>query len=179
MNAKVTASDQVTVDAIDTAHVTASGKAAVEAFDTVHVEASENSLVHAHDGTSVNAAGNSRIHVYGNVVVKREPGVSLAAVPVSKKPFPKETNTAENFEKNYIALANTNEFRHNPVHAGRLLIKNSGHGNRENILRMLHEKGCSMSRDIRAYLLKVHAVSRTEHRNRQETKPGDDYSMER
>jgi hypothetical protein len=84
-------------------------------------------------------------------------------------------NTAENFEKNYIALADTKEFNHNPIHAGRLLIKNAEHGHREKILLMLHKKGCHTSRDIRAYLLKLH----TEYSRLQRKNPGNDYTMER
>jgi hypothetical protein len=54
-------------------------------------------------------------------------------------------NTAKNFEKNYIALANIIEFRHNPIHAGRLLIKNAEHGNRGKILIMLSIKKAAIT----------------------------------
>jgi hypothetical protein len=72
-------------------------------------------------------------------------------------------------------VANTAEFRHNPIHAGRLLIKNAGHGNREKILLMLHKKGCHNSREIKERLLKLSAKHRKPERKRQP----DDPSWER
>jgi hypothetical protein len=175
MDVKVATSDRVIVDAIDRAQITAADNATVEAFDAVHVKAGGNSVIYAHDGTSVDTGGNAHIHAFGNAQIKKEPQVSLTAIPASRNPLPNEMNTAEHFEKNYIALANTKEFKHNPIHAGRLLIKNAEHGNREKILRMLHKKGCHTSRDIREYLLKVHAEQQRPERK----KPAEDYSMER
>jgi hypothetical protein len=132
-------------------------------------------MVYAHDEAMVIAEDNSSVRAFGSPTVTSGPGVSVARFPATRILPPNKMNTAENFEKNYTALANTTEFRHNPVHAGRLLIKNAEHGNREKILLMLHKKGCHSSRDIKEYLLKLSA----EHRQPQRNRKLDDPAMER
>jgi hypothetical protein len=151
------------------------GKTTVEAFDKVRVEAKGRSMVYAHDEAAIIAGDSSSVRVFGYPAVTSAPGVSIARYPATRILLPNEMNTAENFEKNYIALASTGEFRHNPFHAGRMLIRNAGHGNREKILLMLHKKGRRNSREIKDYLLKLSA----EHRKPERNKRLDDYDIER